>query len=480
MIFVLLIDIMTEYVYRYDISIFENGYEPVQLCKEIDSDPNIVKNVDRINTDMSNQVLELYFLEELNPDEKIALDLVVQNHVPIERSDYEFDTNIDMLNNRIVNLGAPIDDTDGTNKFYVDEHDTQAEQNARGYTDQIASDILEGRLDFNEAQLDINKLSNIPAGGLAGLTARQTLERKTINADQNTLLNIGNNSIKDGARIDATKIGDGLVNNNEFKRLAGITSNVQEQINQANAQTEAHSNRTNNPHNVTKAQVGLSNLENIKSNYSSVRIPNNLDDRLSGYSIGSFWFNRITNVGYVCADNTEMDAKWLEITSLGEITQGLNVGNGVGIYMDKVGAVHRFRSIIPGNNVTIQQASQDITIKSKDSHSFLLSPIEIEIIADEYRGILFFPWLRTEFGVYRQGKLIFEAVVPSGSMSIRLRKITENSILGELSQIDASGFYELDVANPPDNARVKVEVKKADIETAENPRIYGIVLKYQT
>jgi hypothetical protein len=61
-------------------------------------------------------------------------------------------------------------------------------------------------------------------------TAAQTLTNKTINADLNVISNIDNDEIKINAAIDATKIANGIVNNNEFQRLDGVTSDIQPQI----------------------------------------------------------------------------------------------------------------------------------------------------------------------------------------------------------------------------------------------------------
>lgn len=61
-------------------------------------------------------------------------------------------------------------------------------------------------------------------------TTIQALENKLIDADTNTISNIGNDEIKALAGIDATKIADGSVDNNEFQRLSGVTSPIQTQI----------------------------------------------------------------------------------------------------------------------------------------------------------------------------------------------------------------------------------------------------------
>lgn len=57
------------------------------------------------------------------------------------------------------------------------------------------------------------------------------LTNKTIDADDNTISNIANSEIKTAAGIDASKIADGSVSNTEFQYLDGVTSNIQDQIN---------------------------------------------------------------------------------------------------------------------------------------------------------------------------------------------------------------------------------------------------------
>jgi hypothetical protein len=56
------------------------------------------------------------------------------------------------------------------------------------------------------------------------------LTNKKIDADDNTISNIANSEIKTAAGIDASKIADGSVSNTEFQYLDGVTSNIQDQI----------------------------------------------------------------------------------------------------------------------------------------------------------------------------------------------------------------------------------------------------------
>lgn len=61
---------------------------------------------------------------------------------------------------------------------------------------------------------------------LAGST--DTLTNKTIDADNNTLSNVGDEELKSG--INATKIGDGSISNTEFQYLNNLSSNIQSQL----------------------------------------------------------------------------------------------------------------------------------------------------------------------------------------------------------------------------------------------------------
>ena len=64
-------------------------------------------------------------------------------------------------------------------------------------------------------------------------TATATFTNKTFDQDGtgNSITNIANASIKASAEIDANKIADVTLSNNEFQYIGTVTSNVQNQIN---------------------------------------------------------------------------------------------------------------------------------------------------------------------------------------------------------------------------------------------------------
>lgn len=76
-----------------------------------------------------------------------------------------------------------------------------------------------------------------------------------------------------------------------------------------------HIASTANPHSVTKAQVGLTNVSDTKNNYAASVAPTATDDTAAGYSVGSMWIDTTADVGYLCVDSTTATAVWKQITA---------------------------------------------------------------------------------------------------------------------------------------------------------------------
>jgi hypothetical protein len=86
------------------------------------------------------------------------------------------------------------------------------------------SQRIKGNLVVQGSSLTVNSVEVLKE------STAQSVTNKTIDADQNTITNIENADIKSGAAIDAAKLADGSVSNTEFQYLNGVTSAIQDQL----------------------------------------------------------------------------------------------------------------------------------------------------------------------------------------------------------------------------------------------------------
>ncbi|MBF0415587.1 MAG: hypothetical protein HQL79_07445 [Magnetococcales bacterium] len=74
-----------------------------------------------------------------------------------------------------------------------------------------------------------------------------------------------------------------------------------------------HINATDNPHSVTKAQVGLGNVPNTLHNTSATIDPDVTDDSGAGYSVGSVWVNGTSGAVFLCVGAGSGAAVWRKL-----------------------------------------------------------------------------------------------------------------------------------------------------------------------
>ena len=90
------------------------------------------------------------------------------------------------------------------------------------------SDDFETTLTVTDPTADRTITLPNATGIVSLLDNTETLTNKTIDADNNTITNIGDSELSSG--ISATKIGNGDVDNTELSYLNGVTSAIQTQI----------------------------------------------------------------------------------------------------------------------------------------------------------------------------------------------------------------------------------------------------------
>jgi hypothetical protein len=133
--------------------------------------------------------------------------------------------------------------------------------------------------------------------------------------------------------ITASNIGGGgapifkdkNVSNLEFRSLSSTSTiaavlngdTIQLSLNETLlANINTHLSNYNNPHYTTKAQVGLSNVQNILMNYQGQGPPTILNDGTQGYSVGSQWLDLVNGGNmYVCVNNATNMGIWKQINN---------------------------------------------------------------------------------------------------------------------------------------------------------------------
>lgn len=104
-------------------------------------------------------------------------------------------------------------------------------------------------------------------------------------------------------------------------------SNLYYTNDRADARVAVHSALTNNPHVVTKTQVGLGNVQNTLCNLAATSAPTTGDDSGDGYDVGSIWVNLTTDIIYVCTDSSLGAAVWKNVTNSGVTLSDIGLSN---------------------------------------------------------------------------------------------------------------------------------------------------------
>ena len=171
---------------------------------------------------------------------------------------------------------------------------------------QIDSHIADSTLHFTKASIDHSVLQNV------GTNTHAQIDSHLADVTKHRVINDAGTSatqLWSAAKIDSELSSKSNVGHTHT--AANITNFDAEVGNHADvAANTAHRSLSNNPHSVTKAQLGLGDVDNLKNNLAGVVAPTPTDDSAAGYSVGSLWINTATNRSYTCVKASVGAAVW--------------------------------------------------------------------------------------------------------------------------------------------------------------------------
>lgn len=136
-------------------------------------------------------------------------------------------------------------------------------------------------------------------------------------------------AIEDKLGIDSSADTDSIdykINNIDHETdISNVGTNTHDDI-------DTHIADTTNPHSVTKTQVGLGDVENLKVKLDATTAPTADDDSGDGYSIGSAWIDVTNDKAYICVDATATAAVW--VRGVEDHTELTNIGSNTHAQID--------------------------------------------------------------------------------------------------------------------------------------------------
>ena len=161
---------------------------------------------------------------------------------------------------------------------------------------------------------------NVNYPGAGGGSGGGNMNTETYDPDEDGIVSKAE-ALSDGnTEVTASEAADAVSKSHEQNTDTGTTAEeFYIELDGAQIPVRAHIESTNNPHHVTKFQIGLGNVENIKNNLNATQPPTTVDDEGEGYSVGSRWIDVNEKKEYVCLDATEGAAIWQETTYIASV-----------------------------------------------------------------------------------------------------------------------------------------------------------------
>lgn len=178
---------------------------------------------------------------------------------------------------------------------------------------QIQDLIVKDSADFSNS--NVNNLSHAQLSDI-GINTHAEIDIHINDLDKHRVINDTGSSSTDlwsAAKITSELLGKSDLSHNHV--AADITDFDMSVANNSNVSNNTtHRTNTNNPHNVTKSQIGLSNVLNHKNKWDGTTAPTPNDDTNEGYQIGSLWVNTTDDNIYMLANASATNAIWVRVS----------------------------------------------------------------------------------------------------------------------------------------------------------------------
>jgi len=242
--------------------------------------------------------------------------------------------------------------------------------------------MIDEPMHFGDVEFDATEELDLTNG-------RLVLDGATVEGlSHNSLTDIGSKSHVDlDAHLDDASIHFQIDDSSAASNRVWLAYKVNQYVDSTIVPFATHLVDFANPHNVSKQQVGLGNVANLKQTLDAVVPPSSTDDSSKGYDVGSLWVDTATLRAYLCSDATVGAAVWLQ----SNITQHSDL-SGIGTHThDEIDthlnsdALHRQINDASTGSAALWSASKisaQLATKAATSHTHAASDIVSGTLAD--------------------------------------------------------------------------------------------------